>query len=405
MPESDIAALERFVSENDELLQLEEAIGRFNVFDALRIARKEIRHSEFLAWILTPGESHDWDDLFLKSLLMDLARKAREQGMDAPVSPITLESADLGGIAVRREWRNIDLLLVSDSPSFVIAIENKVDSSERVGQLQRYENVVAAEFPGRPHLFVYLTREGSDASDDDWLTYGYADLHHALSRTRRMHAGSIGNDVGLFLNHYLNLIENRFMENEQIDKLCREIYANHRRALDLIMERIGTPNSELIRSLHDWILRQPDIWIFVTHKQREVECIPTAWAKVLPPINARRTFDARHWITVRLHLHRDRMIRLSVQVHPTIDQRTRERIVERLTRDPEEFGFSTSKRGRSSGTWTKIFAKDICELPSEDLGEADLEPLIKQVETFVNAFQTRIAGVANAIASTVKASS
>lgn len=43
MPETDLQALERFVVENDDLLSLEEQIGRFNIFDALSIARVEIR--------------------------------------------------------------------------------------------------------------------------------------------------------------------------------------------------------------------------------------------------------------------------------------------------------------------------------------------------------------------------
>jgi hypothetical protein len=71
-----LAALERFVIENDELLELEERIGRFNIFDVLRIARAEIRHSNFLAWLLDPAESHGQGDLFLKAILMDLLRQA-----------------------------------------------------------------------------------------------------------------------------------------------------------------------------------------------------------------------------------------------------------------------------------------------------------------------------------------
>jgi hypothetical protein len=35
---SDTECLERFVLENDELLRLEELIGRFNIFDALGVA-------------------------------------------------------------------------------------------------------------------------------------------------------------------------------------------------------------------------------------------------------------------------------------------------------------------------------------------------------------------------------
>ena len=41
MTETDLQALERFVAENDDLLKLEEQIGRFNIFDALGIARSK----------------------------------------------------------------------------------------------------------------------------------------------------------------------------------------------------------------------------------------------------------------------------------------------------------------------------------------------------------------------------
>ncbi len=52
--------------ENDDLLTLESRIGRFNIFDALRIMDAEIRHSNFLAFILDPAESHGQGQLFLK---------------------------------------------------------------------------------------------------------------------------------------------------------------------------------------------------------------------------------------------------------------------------------------------------------------------------------------------------
>ena len=71
-----LKALERFVVENDDLLELESRIGRFNVFDALGITHVEIRHSNFLAFILDPAESHGQGPLFLKAILMDLLRSA-----------------------------------------------------------------------------------------------------------------------------------------------------------------------------------------------------------------------------------------------------------------------------------------------------------------------------------------
>jgi hypothetical protein len=68
--------LESFIVENDDLLLLESGIGKFNIFDALGITRAEIRHSNFLVFILDPAESHGQGQLFLNALLMDLLKQA-----------------------------------------------------------------------------------------------------------------------------------------------------------------------------------------------------------------------------------------------------------------------------------------------------------------------------------------
>src|SRR5438445_13715284 len=102
-------ALERFIVQNDDLLALESRIGRFNIFDALGIARAEIRHSNFLAFILDPTESHGQGQLFLKAILMDLL-KATPEGL-RPLSPIELDGTELRGVEVKREWEHIDLII------------------------------------------------------------------------------------------------------------------------------------------------------------------------------------------------------------------------------------------------------------------------------------------------------
>ncbi len=370
--------LERFVSENDDLLELEEEIGRFNIFDALRIARSEIKHSNYLAWILTPGESHGQGDLFLKALLMGILRKARQQDVTPPVSPVELDGADLQGVEIRREWRNIDMLITCDEPQFVIAIENKVDSGEHGNQLQRYEDTVAAEFPTAQRLFVFLTPEGEEASDDDWVTCSYADIHQILSRTRKANKGAIGGDVAVFLEHYLSLIGNRFMENEVIDRLCRQIYANHRRALDLIWDRVGTPGSSLVGRIRQWIEQRPDEWLHITTKQKEVEFIPVAWNNMLPPVGKRPTFDPALWITMRLTAQNARL-RLFVIVHPTKDVAIRKQVVERLLKDKTEFGFSTFfKKKGPSYDWTRVLSDDVCPLPEDE--EPDADAVMERVE-------------------------
>ena len=48
-------------------------------------------------------------------------------------------------------------------------------------------------------------------------------------------------EVLIFLDHYLNILGTRFMNDKKIDELCQQIYKNHHRAIDLIWERVGTP--------------------------------------------------------------------------------------------------------------------------------------------------------------------
>src|SRR2546427_12681940 len=121
-----LEALERFVVENDDLLQLESHIGRFNIFDALGITRVEIRHSNFLAFVLDPAESHGQGQLFLRAVLMDFLKNATPELR--PLSPIDLDGTDLRGVEIKREWKNIDVLITCRKPQFVVVIENKVGS-------------------------------------------------------------------------------------------------------------------------------------------------------------------------------------------------------------------------------------------------------------------------------------
>src|SRR5687767_12130280 len=130
------SALERFVVENDDLLALEARIGRFNIFDALGLTRVEIRHSNFLAFILDPAESHGQGQLFLKAILMDLLKNAPPELR--PLSPIDLDGTDLRGVEIKREWRNIDLLITCKEPRFAVVVENKVGSQDHSNQLNRY---------------------------------------------------------------------------------------------------------------------------------------------------------------------------------------------------------------------------------------------------------------------------
>jgi hypothetical protein len=65
----DREVLEDFVLKNRELIELEELLDQFNVFEAMRAERTEARHSDFVAFLLDPTRPHGLGDIVLKSIL------------------------------------------------------------------------------------------------------------------------------------------------------------------------------------------------------------------------------------------------------------------------------------------------------------------------------------------------
>ncbi|MDB5354078.1 MAG: hypothetical protein JWN24_531 [Phycisphaerales bacterium] len=381
--ETDLAALDRLVVENDELSELELLIGRFNIFDALDITRVEIRHSNFFAWLLDPSESHGQGPLFLRAVLMDMLRESQQA--NRPFSPVELDGAQFRGVEVRREWRHIDVLITCQEPAFVVAIENKVESDEHSDQLRRYENEIARSFPGVPALRVFLTKDRSEASSEKWVSYGYADVHRVLDRCRRINEGSVGNEVLIFLDHYLRLIGSRFMDDAKIDELCQRIYRNHRQALNLIFERVGTPTARLVADLEDLVKSQADRWEICHRTDKEVSFVPRPWLEIFPAIGTKGA-DPRMWVRAGFWCGRNRST-IWCYGYPTTDAPLRRMVLERLTKDPGEFGLK-NKRKEITSAWTSLSSEAFVSWPEEE--EPDKEAVLAAAAKALDELWTRL---------------
>ncbi|MBL8875268.1 MAG: PD-(D/E)XK nuclease family protein [Phycisphaerae bacterium] len=394
-PQADLEALERFVIENDDLLELEERIGRFNIFDALRIERKEIQHSNFLSWLLDPNESHGQGDLFLKAVLMDMLKRVREQALSPPISPVLLDGIELHDVEVRREWNSIDLLIIARKPAMIVAVENKVDSGEHTRQLERYHDRVASSFAGIPALFVFLAASEQEASDDRWVNYSYADLHRVLSRVRRIAGGSLGADVAVFLDHYLGLIGSRFMTDPKIEELCKRIYANHRRAIELVFDLAGATGSGVMSRFAELVSQSDLDCEVVLQEAKKVKLVPRKWLTLLPPIGIYKSHDPRAWLDIRLEIKKSHLF-LQVRATQTTDQEYRNKVVEALTADGNPFGFKLSfptwRGQRRIALWTDTIVRDI------ESDEIDDEVAATQALDSLRRLLPRLEGVADVLA-------
>jgi hypothetical protein len=170
----DLQLLEALVIDNPDLDRLETMLAQFNIFEALGAVRQELRHSDFLAFLLNPQQSHGLGDLFVKRLLQRAIAGAEQN--PPGLTRLDLDLWDLSELEVRREWRNIDLLLLNETHQLAVIIENKIDSGEHSHQLQRYRRLVQQAFPGWHTVGILLTPAGATPTDSAYLTLNYC--HH-----------------------------------------------------------------------------------------------------------------------------------------------------------------------------------------------------------------------------------
>ena len=238
----DFNRIQAFLINNPELEKLESMLDRFNIFDALSIKNQEVRHSDFLAYLLNPNQNHGLNDLFIKRFLQESLTLA---GTDLPITPIKLELWDLDEIDVFREWHDIDILLLDASHEFAVIIENKVLSGEHSDQLKRYTQIVTQHYPGYSMIKLFLTPEGDQASDPSYISISYTLICEVLENITNTRENSLGQEILVLLKHYVEMLRRYIVGDSEIEKLCQQIYRKHHRALDLIYENIPDQQAEI----------------------------------------------------------------------------------------------------------------------------------------------------------------
>jgi hypothetical protein len=200
-------------------------------------------------------------------LLQKILVAARE--LAPPLSPVHLDSWDLGRLAVGREWQNIDILLVDESNRLVVVIENKIGSTEHSEQLERYLRQMNAEYPAPEwrHLAVYLTADGAAPSVNEYLPADYglvADAVEAVAESRRPVLDSAMYEL---MVHYARMLRRHIVTDSEIADLCRRIYHRHQRALDLIFEHRPDQLAEVQAILLDLIRSRNELILDSASKQ------------------------------------------------------------------------------------------------------------------------------------------
>lgn len=101
----------RFIEDIDILDNLE-SNTKFNLFETLSIVNTEIRHSNVLAWLLSPMETHGLKDYFVKHFVRTVYQENKSLYKDSNIRPEDLYLWEYDNVDVYREAHQIDILLL-----------------------------------------------------------------------------------------------------------------------------------------------------------------------------------------------------------------------------------------------------------------------------------------------------
>ncbi len=253
----DLEELKRYISKFllcDELYDLIAKLNQFNVFNVLKLENAEIRHSNFLGWLLDPNGSHLMYDFFLKELLKEAVRGvAQNSSINIDISDLILD--DFGDVTVTLEkmtdkGRRIDIFIESIQKEFVCVIENKVWSDEGCNQLEDYEAYINSHerYSKYKHkLFIFLTpKTDYDCTQlyKNYIRIDYGTICTAINKLLKQNGVLMSDNVRTFIEDYKNMVERNIMGkiDKEIVDLCRRIYRKNRNAIDMIISCTNISN-------------------------------------------------------------------------------------------------------------------------------------------------------------------
>lgn len=226
--------------ENDILHPLVRAgYDKFNIFDILNISRQELRHSDFLAFLLDPNKSGNIGWQFLRNFLTILSKD-----IEPKLNFFDMLYGNIDKVNVYREVAvqdgRIDILFEleitkEETHKIVVAIENKVDSTQHDNQLEKYSKFLhSGKYKDHKKVMLYLTPSKENSGYLEWASIDYHFIYEVLSR---VNLESADNTLKALIEDYKKMIRSEFdiMNNEsELKKQALEIYKNNQKVFDFI---------------------------------------------------------------------------------------------------------------------------------------------------------------------------
>jgi hypothetical protein len=176
------------------------AAGRFNVFDSISFIDYELRHSEFISFLLDPQAAHDQGTAFLEEFLSQIKIE-------------NVEDVSRARVVAEFPIPNGRLDIFVHIPGILaLAIENKIWSMEGDGQVRAYQDwLIKNHAECKVTRIVFLTPNGQQSHNSRKLppveAISYARIHQWLAKFTGC-GGTLGSTITMYREVCSRLIGN-----------------------------------------------------------------------------------------------------------------------------------------------------------------------------------------------------
>jgi hypothetical protein len=259
---------------DDDFTSLQNLVNEeVNLMDILRVSHKELQHSNFIAWFFNPNETHNLGDFALKEFIKIYFKENqfKNLGNESGLSVFDFVQLDFDDLEIRREYKNIDLIFLSSENQFCIVIENKINSTEKKGQLEKYRKIIEEEYSDYRHkIYIYLSlkeQQISESEQDFYVRLNYDHIIKLIEQVVSSQRLKLASKTKFVFEQYLQTLRSMLNKNEEIEKIAQQLYKKYKSAFDLVFKYSDpSGNSEIWSKLKDLIKNEKSIRPFTSSK-------------------------------------------------------------------------------------------------------------------------------------------
>ena len=211
----------------------------FNTFDVLRYADYEIRHSNVLAWLLRPADTHGIGPRFLKWFVNHVNRRFAAGDMDEVVLAET--SFDAANVDVWRERDYVDITIRFKREKCLIAVENKTESasSGHLDQVMGYDEKLRGKHKDHTVNSVLLTASPDGSVKFPRIAHvGWDSVGEAIGSL--LTAGEFPSpSVQAFIRQYVDMVERWFHPGGEGFKALLDDHRSILKEMRRVLEKDG----------------------------------------------------------------------------------------------------------------------------------------------------------------------